>query len=754
MADYLTRIEESLSAARYRVIALDLFDTLVLRRAGSLTALWSELAGVAIERRLWPGSVSDYLACRRLAEQQSRSTRPPARDPSLAEIYGRFPVSPAQRQKLMRLEAEMDGAGLVAATALIRQLGLCLAPHQALAILSDTYYDRAWICRYVLPLLGPLAPAVRHIFASSEEGVNKASGLLFQRLLEQVEGRAEDILHIGDDVRSDGLMARQHGLRTCLFAPGEEIRQLLHRESHLEFSLHRLESWRRRVLAERPRTDGMGWWLGAALLTPVLWGYALAVEQAAKSHACEVIAPVVRDGYALELALAALRKAGKSSSDVRLLQLSRSALWLASLSDTKARTILSSALDSKGLKLSDLCRLLQLTAPLPVADMALAELARDAVLAFLTAQEDAIVANRLREQERVLRYLHETLTDQPALVVDLGGGGSIFARLATIGWQPKAAMLFYATRRADRLALDVPLTTFVPRHGRGGVHAETLGRAAELIESLLVNRFRTVSHLASGEKKIEPVAVEIALGADEKRLLDQVWNGLEFGLDLLVREPWWAQCIESLSADELVSVWIRLVHLPLSDEIDALCCLHHQDNDGAHRQRPILDRNQIEAIRQQGAIFSWHGYCKNPGAALETMPWPQGMISAVEPRLLSELCGATGVSPAQIAAEKLADRVKAAGLSAVAVYGCGMVCEALLPLLSVMEVEVSQLVDRRAEDGSFLAWGRCVESPLSLAGASGVVVIASAASVRDISAAVAAIAPQLEQICLEENDQR
>lgn len=739
MSLFFAQLTQQLRRGPWQLLAIELVDGAALRACGSQLALWQQL-GVALSAEgLWPATAADFVAARQRAQRQLLAK---GISPSIYGCYQCMPLAPDLAAQCAERELALEAAGLIALPGLERVLAQHLAADAALVV-SDDGYPSAWLeqcfCR-LFPLLAPRLRRLEPALAGSSLG---------QRLA--VTGvAASATLMIG---RQPLAALTASGLTVSHWPQLAQVGALSRREQWLAPELQRLDSYRRAVAAHDP---GMaGWSLGAALLAPVFWSYAQAVVAMAKRYDCPLIAPVVRDGHALALALAAVTAGQPQPPAVRLLELSRAALWLAAQQSLAPAALLNSALSVKGVTVADLWQLLGLTTSPPV-DVAMplaaaaghGSLLRQPLEAALAVAATEITHNQQQQRQRLQRYVDQQWQGQRVLVVDLGGGGSILSMMVASGLTPAAAMLFYATRRADGVPAALPLASYLPvDDARGQQLAEQLGRSPEVLESLMVNRFATIEALAGSLDQPEPQRAAVALSGDEQQLLDGVWQGLGDGLQLLAGQPALASALAAIEAQAMASVWLRLINLPLLSELKLLQPLRHQDNAGARRCRPLWSDAAVKVAAADPLAF-WHRHCANPGQQLDELPWPQAVVTWVAPQLLAELAGALAASPAEVAAEQLAARVEQQGIDQVLLYGGGMVAEALLPLLQQLGVKVEAVVDRRALTGSHQLAGYPLLPPTALAGATTPVVIASAAAVDEMMAQVRQLAPACQLVAL------
>ena len=198
----------SLKLPNSNIISFDVFDTLIIRPGYNLPTDVFDI--------LSPNP--DFKEARIEAERKTR-TESKSEDITLESIYEKLYENPRERQEAMEREISTE-------------LSICKCNIPALAffnkvkesgkkiiIISDMYLKASDIekllrnCGYDLDGV--------EIYVSSEYGLTKRSGNLFKTVLSDLKAQkaiksSNDITHIGDNLRSDWLMARKVGLKAVL----------------------------------------------------------------------------------------------------------------------------------------------------------------------------------------------------------------------------------------------------------------------------------------------------------------------------------------------------------------------------------------------------------------------------------------------------------------------------------------------------------------------------------------------------------
>ncbi|MBI0477143.1 HAD family hydrolase [Sphingomonas sp. MA1305] len=187
--------------AGIRIVSLDCFDTLIWRATHRPQDVFAELAiaGGGIEPRTEAEKIARDL---QWADQGTREV-------SIEQIYAQWPVFPGDGVAAeLALEARHCFA-FAPTVALIRR---AKAAGLQVIIVSDTYLSEPQLRGLIRAAAGEdVAAMIDRIFCSSEIGASKADGM-FGPVLRALNVPPAAILHVGDNLRADGIAADQADL--------------------------------------------------------------------------------------------------------------------------------------------------------------------------------------------------------------------------------------------------------------------------------------------------------------------------------------------------------------------------------------------------------------------------------------------------------------------------------------------------------------------------------------------------------------
>lgn len=186
-----------LNAPQIKLIAFDIFDTLVCR-----PLLDPETIKDIVARRVGGESGRLYRQYRTVAEQDARRTL--GRDVGLDEIYTQLAqtsgISDDRLAELRRIEEEAEAASLEPRRDVLRLYHDALATGKPVVLLSDMFLPRSLI-EELLHENG--ISEWDGLFISNDVGLRKDDGQLYEKVLAQYGIKPAQILMIGDNEHAD-----------------------------------------------------------------------------------------------------------------------------------------------------------------------------------------------------------------------------------------------------------------------------------------------------------------------------------------------------------------------------------------------------------------------------------------------------------------------------------------------------------------------------------------------------------------------
>lgn len=222
-----------------QVISFDLYNTLIFRKTRTPQEVFAYVefyTGI-------PGFMRLRKKMQRKAAKYVRRKHGYPH-PNLREIYKCFRHSGWNVQKAEQTERKLEACLAVRNAAMHRVMRYAKEQGKRIVITSDMYLERAEIEKILK----------RHsmtqwdaLYLSSDIRKTKYNGDMYDYILEKEHKPADKVLHIGDDKRSDIVMAGRKGIRTFWYRNGEaDLAKSLYAGSchkeQLRFE-HGLEFW-------------------------------------------------------------------------------------------------------------------------------------------------------------------------------------------------------------------------------------------------------------------------------------------------------------------------------------------------------------------------------------------------------------------------------------------------------------------------------------------------------------------------------
>lgn len=188
----------------HNIISFDVFDTLICRDVNNYKDVFD-----LIEKKLIKeyGQIFVGFARKRIdAEKKARELV--HREVTLDEIYENLDYS--NKQCIKAIEQETEISITIPNMTIIPIYNYCVINKKTIIITSDMYLDES-VIEKILKKNG--FDNYSKIFVSSRYGAQKRNGKLFKKLVDEMNVNPKEILHIGDNYRSDVLFAKLNGIK-------------------------------------------------------------------------------------------------------------------------------------------------------------------------------------------------------------------------------------------------------------------------------------------------------------------------------------------------------------------------------------------------------------------------------------------------------------------------------------------------------------------------------------------------------------
>jgi len=197
------------------VVSFDVFDTVLTRKVGEPQAAFLLVGRRAVAQGLIECSAHAFAKTRHAAEVRAFSNAGGLDssvnlDDIYCEVANALHLSPDEASRLVALELAIESEILVPIPVGVDRVAYERSLGRQIIFVSDMYLPSSFIA-YQLKRFGIREPD-EHVFVSNELRRSKSTGSIWSPVLEAIGAEPSTVLHIGDNEKSDGRLARRAGL--------------------------------------------------------------------------------------------------------------------------------------------------------------------------------------------------------------------------------------------------------------------------------------------------------------------------------------------------------------------------------------------------------------------------------------------------------------------------------------------------------------------------------------------------------------
>jgi FMN phosphatase YigB (HAD superfamily) len=654
----LTPLREGLADGRYRVLSVDIFDTLVWRRVPEPRDLFLLLGRTLAAEGKLASHVSpiQFAELRHAAERAAREKAEAVtgyREILLADIYAGLPDSlfAAGFDSQARIVAEIacEKSHLLLDEDLAALVRFAKTSGAKVFFVSDTYFSAAEIWELLAAAGFKDKALVDRLYVSCEAGRPKYRDL-FDTVLKDAGVPAPAYAHVGDNMDADIHPGRHRGMSTVhydkwIFAPRvqtEEFAADLALRAQLlggrgDFGL---TGARGRLFHRAPESLDAAhrfyWSYGAAILAPVFAGFARWVLS---QSAGLPVYGVMREGRFLGRVLAATAADLGLSVHVRELWLSRRAVLRAAVYEDGMRFLPDAISLSPGHTPEECVASLGLTladikAVMPDFDFGRADsLTRlaNAIASTLSLKDKVVIRSAQLRRNLLAALKSQVDLKKPFILMDLGYAATIQSVLGRILKRdgisvPITGLYLAANEKAIQNTRDgADIRAYLNQGGYGGLTGALLSRTPDVLEHACMC---PEGSLADYDETGAPTLLPNQRSAAQIAQMEALQAGILEGVSVINR------ILGSLSdtpADqpELKIQIERIIQAallhPTAQEAETIGAWHHEANFD------LADVRRLKDLSFDAAALQYQGWPALQEIGRNRVYWPAAAFASAAP---------------------------------------------------------------------------------------------------------------------------
>ncbi|MCD6259505.1 MAG: HAD hydrolase-like protein [Helicobacteraceae bacterium] len=713
------KFRKYLEDPKIKVISFDLFDTLFFRKCGKAVNVF-EIMGEHPEIIDLFDNAATFSHYRQNAEKLARKENTHKEDITLDAIYKQFPLTSQEQKRFQELELQIEEEMLVLNRQLARWIEYANDAGKDVICISDMYLSCKQVQIVALSKLHS-AEKIKKIYMSNECNATKATGSLFVYVMNERKIKPSELLHIGDNERSDIVIAQNFGIQTLYYAQDKAQKQReLHEMLYMQESVPQANHVRLHATLLCPYEDALQKFyfaVGASIFAPILWEFSHWLAHIQQKHKREKFAFIMREGALLQKCLQSLYP----KIETELLYASRKSTHFLTLSAEDIGAINFAMY--KNFTLQDLYQNLFLeisnTILLPYKKLLCQDLDTtfvgqatllSLVLEDITQQKQKIQEALEHQHQLLARYLEELRIDANCSLVDFGGGGTIIKRLISFlpkHRKPKLNILFYQHAEGYTKLLQEHVLSFLPFTKKTAHAIESIHRTPEFVEILLNGIEATTQSYTQEGDASRPQSY---IPSTNKHNITPITEAFHKGITLFFElAKTYELAPQSYSRESLTLLLARLIELPTQQESEFFGALEYDEGKASEHIYKLIDQQKLDHLQTQGLEKTHRDFLSNPVKYRAKIPWMEGTITQLSATYLKEFYKVS-TNPNQEIIDSLLHKLDRSRCNKVMVYGAGELFVQLLPHLLERDIEIEALIDTRAEVQPFSVEGYKVVS--------------------------------------------
>ena len=284
-----------------KIISFDIFDTLFFRKCRTPENIFLQMGNSNLIKKFFVDAENFKkfrVNCEKEVYKKSNDEEILLRD-----IYNIFPINEKQKKDMISLELEIERENLFLNKHIFRWIKLAKNFDKRIIITSDMYLSLEQILNVALSKLEYIS-VIDDFYISSEIGLRKSTGKLFEYILKVNNIKANEVLHIGDNISSDINIANAIGINTIYYNYAKKFQVVLENEKiYLKEDFLERDYLRLLSFLSNPHKDeenSFFYEMGSCFFGPLLWEFSIWLNEIVEQQNIKQLNFFMREGFTFE----------------------------------------------------------------------------------------------------------------------------------------------------------------------------------------------------------------------------------------------------------------------------------------------------------------------------------------------------------------------------------------------------------------------------------------------------------------------
>lgn len=705
---------------KYNYVSFDIFDTLLLRTVDKPQDIFLKLGYEAIQKGYSKKNLTPFefqqirVISQNKAFEKHRNrcqNNKVDNEISLIDIYNEIPKNIGDLNELMKLEIGVEIKHTYLNPVIYSLLKYLHSKGKTIFLISNMYLSYNEIKDILLGNEFDF-PLIKELVVSSEIGINKTSGKLFEHVLNKYGINKNEIIHIGDNYNSDIQGAKKAGIEAIKYDVSVQDNTSIDIEKYKYGNvLSEIKSLRKitRNLTINYNEEEKFWFqFGSSIVGPVFTLFCDYVIDRAIEDNINIIKPFMREGVILEPLLKKSAKQKKYDCHIKSLYASRASTLNPSIDEIN-KNLLDQIFEIRNMRLIDIIEMFELDYDdfnkfKEYFNVYLSEISKDKIKIIIEYILDnysyKLNYNCKKHRDTFVEYLkQEKVISKKSITVDLGYGGTIpenmekILKIEDIDSDILHLIMLPSNRLNSKLQKGINIKSFTGLYNENIDLIEPIIPLKGVLEEVIMGEIGSTIGYKKSSSKIEPILDENRIPIEEflykKVCRDGILKFQELYYSCLSNK----ECIRNIYSRkrEILSIITRFMKYPTYDESFKLLNLHHDNNFGTKAVERFYKETDFELLKKIG----------NENFLLKAkhmnVIWPEAILTLKEHMYIQKKIIRESYNMPRYYKEvlELVERLKEDKIDSIIIWGAGEIGQVCIHFLKKEGIEILALVDRK-----------------------------------------------------------